>query len=160
MERLVRIRDLKDLPSAISVFLDLPDILPLFEPEAHAWTWALQRVPELTADPGWDFNLPALENEVGANRRGLQMSFEDLRRFAGRVQQVIWGEFIAAESPSALPTGSADGRTVGQSAVAGLAAIDSSFWLVGGPAELIDRVSERFDAVDEMPVGEWLRADG
>jgi hypothetical protein len=87
------------------------------------------------------------------------MSFEDLGRFAGRVQQVIWGEFIAAESPSALPTGSADGRTVGQSAVAGLAAIDSNFWLVGGPAELIDRVAERFDAVDEMPVGEWLRAD-
>jgi hypothetical protein len=42
MERLVRIRDLKDRPSGISVFLDLPDILPLFEPEAHAWTWALQ----------------------------------------------------------------------------------------------------------------------
>jgi hypothetical protein len=159
MERLIRVRDLKKQPGGFKVFLDLPDILPALEPDAHAWTWALRRVPELMAFDGWDFNLPVLGQQIEAERRGLTMTFEELQRFARRVHQVIWGEFIAAQSLAALPLRTSDAATVGQRAVAGLAAIDSTYWLVGGPTHIIDRVAGRFDAVDDISVDDWLRSD-
>jgi hypothetical protein len=58
VERLVRLRDLRPTPSGGTVFLDLPDLLSLFDPDGHAWTWGFQRGPELVADESWDFNLP------------------------------------------------------------------------------------------------------
>ena len=46
MERLVRVSDTKLLRSDFRVFLDLPDLLPALEPEARAWFWSVQRMPE------------------------------------------------------------------------------------------------------------------
>lgn len=159
MERVIRVRDLRRTPTGVGVFLDLPDLLPHFVPEGHAWTWAIQRQPELTADEGWDFNLSVLERDVDRDPRGLQLTFEDLVRFGDRVHQVIWGEFVAAEAPSALPLKSDDAADVGRRAIAGLAAIDSTYWLVGGPDHVVERVAHSFEDVDVLSPDEWLRAD-
>jgi hypothetical protein len=159
MERVIRVRDLKELEGGFRVFLDLPDLLLSLDPEGYGWTWAIQRVPELTAYEGWDFNLPALERQIEADHRGLQMTFQELQRFGDRVQQVIWGEFLAAESPNALPRSGDDAAMVGRKAVAGLAAIDSSYWLVGGPAHVVDRVAARFATVDDLSPDNWDRAE-
>jgi hypothetical protein len=75
-------------------------------------------VPELMAFDAWDFNLPVLGQQIEAERRGLTMTFEELQRFARRVHPVICGEFIAAQSPAALPLRTSDAATVGQRAVA------------------------------------------
>jgi hypothetical protein len=158
MERLVRIRDLKTSPGH-STFLDLPDLLPLLEPDAHAWLWAMQTVPWITANEGWDFNLPVLERDIAAGRRGLALSFEELIRLGQRVNQVIWGEFVAAERSSGIVLASDDAATVGRRAHAGLAAIDSTYWLVGGPAAVVARFEARFAEVDVLDPSEWIRGE-
>jgi hypothetical protein len=157
MERLIRVGDHKELPSGFKVFLGLPDLLPVFEPEAHAWTWALQQEPEVNGvREGFDLHGSMLEDKIEADpEHGLRMSFDDLHRYARGVHQVIWGEFIAAETPAALPLMIDDAATVGQRAVAGLAAIDSAFWIVGGPAHIIERATARFGVVEELAVDEW-----
>jgi hypothetical protein len=129
MERLIRVGDRKELRSGFEVFLDLVDLLPVFEPEAHSWTWALQAEPEVTGvREGFELDGSVLEDRIEADpQHGLKMSFEDLQRFARGVHQVIWGEFIAAETPAALPLRVDDAATVGQRAVAGLAAMDSAY---------------------------------
>jgi hypothetical protein len=157
LERSIRVRDLNPRADGSRVCLDLPDLLPAFEPDAHGWIWALQRVPELAVEEGWDFNSAALEHDICANLRGLTMTFEDLHRFGRRVRQVIWGEFIAGERPSALPLSAATATNVGRDAVAGLSAVDSSCWLIGGPTHVIERIAARFVSVEELPVEEWIR---
>jgi hypothetical protein len=47
IERLVRLRDLRPTPSGGTVFLDLRDLLPHFDPDGHAWTW------DCSACPNW-----------------------------------------------------------------------------------------------------------
>jgi hypothetical protein len=158
VERLVRIGDVKT-SQGHSTFLDLPDLLPLLEPDAHAWLWAMQTVPWITADEGWDFNLPVLERDVVAGPRGLSLSFEELLRLGQRVIQVVWGEFVAADRPGEMVTASDDAATVGRRAHAGLAAIDSTYWLVGGPAAVVARFEAKFAEVDVLDPSEWIRGE-
>ena len=160
MERVVRVRDLKQLPSGFEVFLELRDLLPLFVPDAHAWLWSLRTVPELVADERWDLNVPFIETAIERGARGMTLSFEELEQFGGRVSQVIWGEFVAARSESALPLRTAAPADVGRDAIAGLLAIDSTFWLVGGPSVVINRVVAAFSNVDELAPGDWIVAEG
>lgn len=139
------------------IFLDLKEVLAHLEPEARAWRWAIQIQPELTADPGWDFSHVELESQIAADPYGLTLSFDDLLRFGHRIDQVIWGEFIASNGVDSLPTRSTSAAEVGRTATAGICAFDSSYWLIGGPATMIDRLAQEFASVDELDPEEWPR---
>jgi hypothetical protein len=159
MERLVRVSDTKLLRGDFRVFLDLPDLLPALEPEARAWTWAVQRMPEdlnLVADSDFD-GLADLKARIHRDARGLVMSHEQLYWFSRQVVQVVWGEFVAAESPDALPRPDDPGEWVGDNALAGLFAFDSSYWFVGGPAPVTERVAARFEHVEHLDPRRWIR---
>lgn len=155
MDRLIRVRDLDER----RVFLDLRSVLTVFNPDGHAWTWSLQIVPDLWAEEGWDFNHEAMEQQIQADHRGLRMGFEELVRFGDRIGQVIWGEFLAGQAPDALPRREDDAPSVGHAAIAGLAAIDSTYWLLGGPAGVVQRATERFKHVEELSPDEWIRGE-
>jgi hypothetical protein len=159
MERVVRVRDMKVLRSGFRVFLDLPDLLPVFDPDGHAWQWAIRSVPEITADERWDLNVPFIEAEMERNPRGLLLSFPELKQLGDRVHQVIWGEFVAAETAGQIPRRSAGPAEVGAAAVAGLAAVDSTYWLLGGPADVVERAHEAFQEVDELSASDWISGD-
>jgi hypothetical protein len=88
------------------------------------------------------------------------MSFEELEQFGGRVRQPVWGEFVAARSEATLPWRTASPADVGREAIAGLGllAFDSSFWLVGGPAVVIDRVVAACSDSEELSSDDWIEA--
>ena len=67
----------------------------------------------------------------------------------------MWGEFIAAEYEGQLPTRAASPAEVGRNALAGALAFDSSYWFLGGPAELIGRAAERFADTEEIAPEQW-----
>ena len=159
MERVVRVRDLKPWPGGGEVCLELTDLLPLFVPDGHGWIWSLRTIPELVYEERWDLNIPFMFETIERERRGLTMSFEELQQFAGRVSQVIWGEFIAARHPFALSQSSASPAEVGREAIAGLLAIDSTYWMIGGPSAVIERVTARFSKVDVLRPEEWEPTD-
>lgn len=159
MERLVRVSDTKLLRGDFRVFLDLPDLLPALEPEARAWTWTVQRMPEdlnLVTDSDFD-GLADLNARIHRDPRGLVMSHEQLYWFSRQVVQVVWGEFVAAESPDTLPRPDDPDEWVGDNALAGLFAFDSSYWFVGGPAPVIERVAARFEHVEHLDPRRWIR---
>src|SRR5688572_28315340 len=148
MERVIRVMDMQ--PGPHRVFLDLHHILPVFSPEGHAWQWAIRgQAAEITAQPRWDLDMSYVLEQL-REPRGLVMSFEELTQFADRIDQVIWGEFIAAEFSGELPTRDTPSETIGRTALAGALAFDSSFWLIGGPAEIIERAMKRFTKVEEV----------
>jgi hypothetical protein len=75
------------------VFLDLPDLLPALEPEARAWTWSMQRMPDdlsLAHDSVFD-GLADLDARIHRDPRGLVMSHEQLYWFSRQVVQVVLG---------------------------------------------------------------------
>ena len=153
MERVIRVMDKS--PEYPRVFLDLVDVLPAFSPDRHAWRWAIRSEPELSADPRWDLNLPFIVEQIEQSRRGFTLSFEELEQFAARINQVVWGEFVAADYEGQLPTRAAVPAEVGRSALAGMLAFDSSFWFLGGPAELIERALKRFADTEEVAPDDW-----
>jgi len=154
MDSVVRVSD-----SRSGIFLYLADLLPVLEPEARAWTWAaVQRMPVSSLEMESDFgSLDGLRAEIQRDVYGLVMDFDGLRRFSRQVSQVIWGEFLAADSPATMPRADDSDRWVGEHVLAGLFAFDSSFWLVGGPGPVIDRVIARFRRVEEVDPREWVR---
>lgn len=85
------------------------------------------------------------------------MNHEQLYRFDRQVVQVVWGEFVAAESPGMLPRPDDASEWVGEHALAGLFAFDSSSWLVGGPGRVIERVAARFEHVEHLDLRQWVR---
>jgi hypothetical protein len=159
MEKLVRVADLKTWRNGFTCFLDLPDLLPVLEPEARSWTWSIQREMELSVGADWDADMSDLVGQIGRDHHGLLLDFDGLVRFGHRVGQVIWGEFLAAESPDALPLATDSDEQVGARALAGLSAFDSSYWLVGGPAPMIDRVVAGFERVEHLDPRHWRRGD-
>ena len=142
-------------PGHRGFFLDLQDVLPAFAPDGHAWCWAIRSEPELSADPRWDLNLPFIVDQIAQSRRGFTLSFEELEQFAARINQVVWGEFVAAEYERHLPIRAASPAEVGRSALAGALAFDSSYWFLGGPGELIGRAVGRFVDTEEVAPEEW-----
>ncbi len=146
-------------PDRPGFFLDLRKVLPAFSPEGHAWRWAIRQEPELSALPRWDLNLPFIIEEIERSTRGSTLSFEELERFATRINQVIWGEFVAAEYGGDLPTRAASAAEVGRRAHAGAFAFDSSYWFLGGPSALIDRALDRFADTEEVDPGDWPQLD-
>ena len=119
----------------------------------------LRTIPELNADERWDLNIPFIETAIEGSARGLTMSFDELEQLASRVRQVIWGEFVAARSEATLPLRTADPAAVGRDALEGLLAIDTKFWIVGGPAVVIDRVVGAVSDVDERSSEDWIAAE-
>ena len=159
MERLVRVSDTKRIRGDFRVFLDLPDLLPALEPEALAWTWSMQRMPEdlcLVDDSDFD-GLADLDARIHGDPRGLVMNHEQMYWFSRQVVQVVWGEFVAADSPATLLSPDDPDEWVGEHALAGLFAFDSSYWFVGGPAAVIERVAARFEHVDDLDPRRWIR---
>ncbi len=153
MERVIRVMDEK--PGRPGFFLDLDDVLPVFSPEGHAWRWAIRDEPELSALPRWDLNVPFIREHIQASRRGLALSFEELEQFAGRIIQVINGEFVAATSEAELPMRSASPAEVGLEAHAGALAFDSSYWFLGGPEDVIARAEARFAHTEHVAPEHW-----
>ncbi len=153
MDRVIRVMD--NRPGQPGFFLGLDEVLRAFVPDGHAWRWAIRAEPELSASPRWDLNLPFISAQIEQSRRGFTLSFEELEQFAARITQVVWGEFVAAEFEGQLPTRAASPAEVGRTAVAGALAFDSSYWFLGGPAELIGRAVERFADTEEVAPEDW-----
>lgn len=153
MERVIRVSDKR--PGHPRIFVDLVDVLPAFVPDGHAWRWAIRSEPELSAQPRWDLNLPFILEQIEQSPRGFTLSFEELEQFAARINQVVWGEFVAAEHEGQLPTRAVAPAEVGRSALAGAIAFDSSFWFLGGPAELIEGAVQRFADTEEIAPHDW-----
>ncbi|MDP8909222.1 MAG: hypothetical protein M3N47_08935 [Chloroflexota bacterium] len=159
MERVIRVLDLQPGPGNGKFFLDLHEVLPAFVPDGHAWRWAIRSQPELSAAPRWDLNLPFILEEIEKSPRGFTMSFEELEQFAARVDQVVWGEFVAAEFEGDLPTRAATSADVGRHAIAGALAFDSSYWFLGGPAYVIQRATTMFRETEDAAPEEWPATD-
>jgi hypothetical protein len=158
MEQLVQVWDTKSRPGGGRTFLDLPDLLPVLEPEARDWMWGIQRLPDVSLAEDSEFaSLADLESRIRAGPRGLLLDHEGLYHFDRQVVQVVRGEFLAAESPAALPRPDDPDEQVGEQALAGLFAFDSSYWFVGGPAAVIDRVAARFERVEHVDPRRWVR---
>jgi hypothetical protein len=159
MERLVRVSDTKLIRGGFRVFLDLPDLLPALEPEARAWTWSVQRMPEdlsLVDDSDFD-GLADLDDRIHRDPHGLVMDHDQMYWFSRQVVQVVWGEFVAAGSPDALPGPNNTNELVGEHALAGLFAFDSSYWFIGGPAPVIERVAAWSEQVEHLDPRRWIR---
>jgi hypothetical protein len=160
MEQLVRVSDTKTRAGGGRTFLDLADLLPVLEPEAHGWMWGIQRLPDTSLVAGSEYDsLADLESRIRGGPRGLLLDQEGMYHFDRQVGQVVWGEFLAAESPAALPRPDDPDERVGEHALAGLFAFDSSFWHVGGPAAVIERVAARFERVEHVDPRRWVRAE-
>jgi hypothetical protein len=157
VERVIQVLDRK--PNRPHVFLDLDEVLPAFSPEGYAWRWAIRQEPEISAETRWDLNLAVITDEIERSHRGFTLSFEELEAFASRIIQVIWGEFVAAEYEGQLPNRTAPAAEVGLRAHAGLLAFDSSYWFLGGPAELIERAEAQFDQTKEVAPEDWPSLD-
>src|SRR3954447_21163150 len=159
VERVIEVRDLQPREDGARIFLDLADVLPIFDPDGFAWSWGVREMPELTADERWDLNLPVIEKAIANNPRGWVLSFDDLKGFASRVQQIIWGEFLAGPAPNALPRKVEAPPVAAAKATAGLLAFDSSYWLLGGPDATIEKALRTFQNTREVNVEDWPALD-
>lgn len=158
MEQLVRVSDTKIRADGGRTFLDLADLLPVLEPEARDWMWGVQRLPDVRLVEDSEFaSLTDLGSRIQAGPRGLLLDHEGMYQFDRQVVQVLRGEFLAAESPAALPRPDDPDERVGEQALAGLSACDGSSWLVGGPAAVVERVAARFEQVEHVDPRRWVR---
>ena len=159
MERLVRVSDTKLIRGGFRVFLDLPDLLPALEPEARAWTWSVQRMPEdlsLVDDSDFD-GLADLDDRIHRDPHGLVMDHDADVLVQPASGPGRLGEFVAAGSPDALPGPNNSNEWVGEHALAGLFAFDSSYWFIGGPAPVIERVAAWSEQVEHLDPRRWIR---
>lgn len=156
MERVVRVMELRT-ERGFSRFRDLPDLLPVLEPEAATWTWAIQGKLEGFFDENSDVGYSWLLAGIEDGPHGHVMGFGGMWAIARAAHQVVWGEFVVAASRGELVGRDHAESRVGEQALAGLCAFDSSFWLVGGPDAMIERVCSTFEQVVEMEPREWRR---
>lgn len=125
------------------------DVLAPLTPDAYGLHWSVLHLGEVIADDRWDLNVPVIEQQVRRNPRGLELSFEELLDFASRVHQVIDGVFVGSEWPARLPRHTDNAMTVLEKADMLIATIDSTYWLVSAPANVLSRVEDRFERVTE-----------
>jgi hypothetical protein len=145
MNRLLRIAD-----TEAGALASLPAILAPLAPEARGLRWSILDLGEVTAGDSKDLNLPLVEQQVLNSPKGLQLSFDDLTAFAGRVDQVIDGLFVACQWPERLPRRTDDDDAILRKADMLVAAIGSSFWLVGAPDAVLLRLAEFFEQVTDV----------
>lgn len=142
--------------------VDLRDVLAVLSPDAHALQWTILDLPEVVDPERWDLNLPLVYERVDASPTGMHLAFEELEHFAARTGQVIDGLFVGCESAGRFPRRSDDDRTIVAKADMLVAAVDSTFWLVGAPEPVLARVSERLGPVtdndlDRVGLSTWGR---
>jgi hypothetical protein len=81
----------------------MSSVLRDLNPEARRLQWSILDLGEVIAEERWDLNTPVIEAAVTASPTGMQLSFDDLEAFAGRVRQVIDGLFVGCHRPNLLP---------------------------------------------------------
>jgi hypothetical protein len=138
----VRVADIRD-----GVFLHPREVLEACAPEAAALTWSVLDLTEAFAPEGSDLDVLALQRKVEASATGLVLDFDDLLRLVSRLQQVIDGIFIGCRDADRLPTRYATDQALLDQADMVLAAVDSSFWVVAAPAEVVHRIRRTFSQV-------------
>jgi hypothetical protein len=147
VNRLLKVADLHNRAA-----LGMPDVLGPMSPDAHALQWSMLDLGEVIAEERWDLNMDVVEYEVEASPDGFKTSFDDLEAFAQKVQQVIDGLFVGCSHPNLLPRRSDDDKAIMAASEMLVAAIDSSYWLVSAPDEVLARYQSRFGDVTEVDV--------
>jgi hypothetical protein len=125
------------------------ELLSQLAPEATALHWAVLDLRETFAPDGSDLDVLGVQREVEASSTGLHLSFDDLARFAAGLQQVVDGLFVGCATAGVFPARTDPDAVILERAVMAVAAIDSSFWLVSGPEDVLDRLSAHFERVRE-----------
>lgn len=147
MHRLVKIADIIDGAS-----VQMPDVLPLLSPDAYALEWRILDLGEVIYEERWDLNMPVIEQAVSGSPQGMQMSFEDLEAFANRTRQVIDGLFVGCSQGGVAPRRTDTDARILERADMLAAAIDSTFWLVAAPDDVLARVEQHFARVETVDV--------
>lgn len=145
MNRLLRVADTVD-----GVFASMSEVLAPLSPEANLLRWSILDLREVVPSEESDSDLALIQQRVLDSPSGLEMRFEELAAFSTGVRQVIDGLFVGCASSDHFPLRSDDDATILESADMLVAAIDSSFWLVGAPEDVLARVRQRFRAVSEV----------
>jgi hypothetical protein len=159
VNRVVKVADTSN-----GAFASMKDVVAPLSPDAHALQWRVLDLGEVIYDERWDLNMPFVEASVLASPSGMPMSFEDVEAFASRTRQVIDGLFVGCALPSSAPRRSDSDSRILEAAEMLVAAIDSTFWLVSAPDDVLARVESRFlhvETVDAQAVGlsTWPRND-
>ena len=147
MHRLVKIADITD-----GLSVQMPDVLSLLSPDAYALQWRILDLGEVIYEYRWDLNMPFIEQSVFDSPQGMRMSFQDLEAFADRTRQVIDGLFVGCTQSGLAPRRSDSDARILERADMLAAAIDSSFWLVAAPEEVLARVESSFKQVVTVEV--------
>jgi len=145
MNRLLRVADTVD-----GISVSMPEILTPLSPEASVLRWSILDLREVVPSDDSDLDLALIERRVLDSPRGVEMSFEELTAFANGVRQVIDGLFVGCASSESSPLRTDDEGNILKRADMLVAAIDSSFWLLGVPEVVLARVRQRFQAVSEV----------
>jgi hypothetical protein len=144
MRRLLRVADLHN-----GVTLTMAEVLAPLSPDADELAWSILDLGEVVPQDDSDLDLGDVEERVFASPTGLQLTFGELTDFAARILQVIDGLFVACTDAASLPRRHDTDPVIAERADFVVAAVDSSFWLVGGPDAVLDRINERFRLVTE-----------
>jgi hypothetical protein len=144
------------------VFLHPRDVLAACASEANALTWSVLDLTEAFAPEGSDLDVLALRRKVEASTTGLVLDFGALLRLVSGLQQVIDGLFVGCPDAGHLPARDASDQAVLDQADMVLAAMDSTFWVVAAPTDVIDRLRRTFDDVrtetrDSVTLSTWGR---
>jgi len=127
--------------------VDMPLILVPLSPDAHALQWRMLVLGEVMYQERWDLNLPFIERRLAESEDGVELSFSELEEFAGRVRQVIDGLFVGAQINPPRVTDTDDAILSRADMI--VAAVDSWYWLVGAPEDVLVRVEQSFSSVTE-----------
>jgi len=144
MPRLLRVSDLRG-----GVTLTMAEILEPLRPEADGVVWSILDLGEVVPGDQGGSEIASLQERVYASPTGLQVSFAELCTFAASVRQVVDGLFVGCADPAVLPRRHDTDPVIAERADCLVAAVDSSFWLVGGPDAVAERVDGRFRLVTE-----------
>jgi hypothetical protein len=145
MNRVLRISD-----TVNNVVLPLSALLAPLAPEARKLQWRVLDLGELVPGEGRDLPDPYIEPRVVDSPTGWALRFDELTAFAAWVRQVIDGVFVACDDPACLPSRSDDDIAILGQADMLVAAIDSSFWILSGPDEVLSRAEQSFRHVSEV----------
>jgi hypothetical protein len=143
------------------VFLRMPDVLASLAPEADDLEWSILDIGDIVVDDSTTLDVIALERDVLESSTGLQLSFEQLSRFADDTTQVIDGLFVGCIEAAPRPRRhDADTAILSEAAMV-VAAFDSTVWLVSASEPVLARIMRDFNAVSEVdPASTPLRAWG
>jgi hypothetical protein len=141
-----RVVQIADAPGG--VFVHVTEVLSALEPEATELEWAVLDLREALEASGLD--VVAVQAQVEQAPTGLHLTFHELQRLAAGLQQVVDGLFVGCADASGFPSRTASDDVIIERAAIAVAAFDSSFWLVSGPDEVLDRVHTQFERVREQ----------